>query len=426
MRATRWGSSPNVSSRRPQRGSRQTSSTGPRPWCAPVARICVRTASASSSTSAGSHVLARPIACGKTVASRAINPEQISSWTIAGMPSRVCSTRCRWMSFASSAASVGRRSLAPAMRVTWPRPEASRPALSGRQAVVVGELEDPVAAELRELLLQRHAAEQVVGALLGGQRGVEVAGDLEGRHVRSPSRRDEPRTTSRVGRTTCSGSRAGSSIRSSSSRTASKPIRWIDWSTVVSGGSESADSGTLSNPTTERSSGTASPSRPRDRSSSRSPTRRSRRRSPSAVHRARAGRGRPRSRCRPGSRRRGPGRGRTGCRPLRARRGSPARGAVRTRGRGVRRGSRYAGGRARAGARSRSTAPLRLSESTVGSVEERTLWSTATTGAATVTSTLLGVTRIAPSVRALTRASERRSQPTWSSRRPQSEKTTRS
>ena len=41
----------------------------------------------------GSHVLARPIACGKTVASRAISPEQISSWTIAGIPRRVSSTR---------------------------------------------------------------------------------------------------------------------------------------------------------------------------------------------------------------------------------------------------------------------------------------------------------------------------------------------
>ena len=37
-------------------------------------------------------------------------------------------------------------------------------------------------------------------------------------------------------------------------------MRSTDWSTVVSGGSESADSGTLSNPTTDRSSGTESPS----------------------------------------------------------------------------------------------------------------------------------------------------------------------
>ena len=43
-------------------------------------------------------------------------------------------------------------------------------------------------------------------------------------------------------------------------RVASKPICWIGCSIVVSGGSLSADSGTLSNPITERSSGTRSPS----------------------------------------------------------------------------------------------------------------------------------------------------------------------
>ena len=41
---------------------------------------------------------------------------------------------------------------------------------------------------------------------------------------------------------------------------ASKPICWIGCSIVVSGGSLSADSGTLSNPITERSSGIARPS----------------------------------------------------------------------------------------------------------------------------------------------------------------------
>ena len=101
-RETRYGSSPNVSSVRPQRGSRQTSSTGARPWCAPTARIWTRIASASSSARSGSQVLARPIACGKTTASRAISPEQISSWTIAGIPRRVSSTSWRWIAFASA------------------------------------------------------------------------------------------------------------------------------------------------------------------------------------------------------------------------------------------------------------------------------------------------------------------------------------
>ena len=69
------------------------SSTGERPWCAPIARICARTAAASARESSGAQVLATPIACGKTVDPRAIRPEQISSCTIAGMPSRVSSTR---------------------------------------------------------------------------------------------------------------------------------------------------------------------------------------------------------------------------------------------------------------------------------------------------------------------------------------------
>ena len=74
-----------------------------------------------------------------------------------------------------------------------------------------------------------------------------------------------------------------------------------------------------------------------------------------------------------------------------------------------------------------ATAPLRLSESTLGMLDEAALWSTATTGAPYVKSMLLGVTRIVPSVSVpLTRERYRRSQPTWSSPRPQPENTTRS
>ena len=50
---TRYGSSPYDSSSRPQRGSRQMSSTGDRPWWAPIARIWARTASASRRLSSG-------------------------------------------------------------------------------------------------------------------------------------------------------------------------------------------------------------------------------------------------------------------------------------------------------------------------------------------------------------------------------------
>ena len=51
--------------------------------------------------------------------------------------------------------------------------------------------------------------------------------------------------------------------RRGSGRSASRiarPIRWIGWSMVVRGGAQSADSGMLSKPTTDRSSGTRRPS----------------------------------------------------------------------------------------------------------------------------------------------------------------------
>ena len=71
------------------------------------------------------------------------------------------------------------------------------------------------------------------------------------------------------------------------------------------------------------------------------------------------------------------------------------------------------------------TAPRKFSESTVGGADERTLWSTATTGEPAAASTLVGVTRMTPSVSVPDPREERRSQPAWS-RWPQPEKTTRS
>ncbi len=82
-----------------------------------MARICARTASARAAARSGSHVLARPIACGKIVDPRDIRPEQISSWTIAGIAGRVAVTRWRWIAFARTAASRPARLLAPEMRV---------------------------------------------------------------------------------------------------------------------------------------------------------------------------------------------------------------------------------------------------------------------------------------------------------------------
>ena len=269
------------------------------------------------------------------------------------------------------------------------------------------------AAELRDLLLERHAAEQVVDALLERRapgRGSGATSRCDGRHGHAPrARRDERRTTSRVGSIEVLGPRRRivDQARSASAPPRS-PCSWIDWSTVVSGGSERADSGTLSNPTTERSSGTASPSERAtvDRLDRRHVVRGEDGRR--ALVAAEQLAGRPRSaRLGAVAADADQRRGRARCPPPRAPGGSPARGAAPTRGRGGRRGSRYAGGRARSGARSPSTAPLRLSESTrrearradvVVDGDERR--------GDGVTSTLLGVTRIVPSVRVpLTRAS---------------------
>ncbi|MNW50433.1 hypothetical protein D3C74_278860 [compost metagenome] len=52
---TRYGSSPMVSSTRPQRASRTTSSTGARPWCTPTERMSRPIAAAMRRTSAGSN-----------------------------------------------------------------------------------------------------------------------------------------------------------------------------------------------------------------------------------------------------------------------------------------------------------------------------------------------------------------------------------
>jgi hypothetical protein len=96
-----------------------------------VARICARTASASAVAKDGSQVLASPMAWGKIVDPRAMTPEQISSCTIAGTPSRVEEIRWRWMAFASVAASRAARLLAPEIRVTWPSPWRSRSGPAG-------------------------------------------------------------------------------------------------------------------------------------------------------------------------------------------------------------------------------------------------------------------------------------------------------
>ena len=56
MRDTRYGSSPNVSSTRPQRGSRATSTTGVSAWCVPRDRASSAVIVNSDSTSSGLNV----------------------------------------------------------------------------------------------------------------------------------------------------------------------------------------------------------------------------------------------------------------------------------------------------------------------------------------------------------------------------------
>ena len=132
-------------------------------------------ASAMARLCSGRNVPATPSACGKIVASRAMNPEQISSCTMAGMPRRVWSTRCCWISLASAAAAAARETARPAD----PR-DVADPVAQDRlgalrvEAVRPRDLEDPGAAELGELLVERHECEQVGDAVVDRRRGVEI------------------------------------------------------------------------------------------------------------------------------------------------------------------------------------------------------------------------------------------------------------
>ena len=162
--AARYADSPYVSSTRPQRGSRATSSTGASVWRAPVATICSRITAPMRSMRSGSHVDARPIACGNCVASRAHRPAVLSSWTIAGIPSRVslhevALDRVRELG-ALARAQPGRRAdardLADAVRErAGPRPHRRTPSVDDERGA-------PHATELRELLVQRHARQDRV------------------------------------------------------------------------------------------------------------------------------------------------------------------------------------------------------------------------------------------------------------------------
>ena len=173
--AARYGSSPYVSSMRPQRGSRVMSRTGPSACRAPVASIRRRSVVAICSTRSASHVAAAPMDCWNEGASRASRPWRVSSWKIAGIPSLVSSTRNRWTSLPAAATPNASRFVPPAIRVTWPIPAPEQRARAVEvERALADDLERPDRPELRGLLLDRHPCEQVLDARVDGQLEVPV------------------------------------------------------------------------------------------------------------------------------------------------------------------------------------------------------------------------------------------------------------
>ena len=77
----------------------------------------------------------------------------------------------------ASAAAIGPRFVAPATRLMWPMPSASRSRMrAGSSSVLAPEqLERPERAELGQLLVERHPREQVGDAFVDRQRRIAVA-----------------------------------------------------------------------------------------------------------------------------------------------------------------------------------------------------------------------------------------------------------
>ena len=119
---TRYGSSPMVSSVRPQRGSLVTSRTGERPWWMPTARMLAPMAAAIWQTSSGSKDAPQASGVGKMVAVQAAKPVRHSSCATAGMPNLLAATTCACTSRSVRAASAGGTGRVPNTRVSWPRP----------------------------------------------------------------------------------------------------------------------------------------------------------------------------------------------------------------------------------------------------------------------------------------------------------------
>ena len=111
-----------VSSVRPQRASRVTSSTGARPWCTPTARMLVPMAAAMFATSTGSKLAPQASGVGKMVADQAAKPVRHSSWATAGMPSRLAATIRAWSPASARIPAAGGTGRVPNTRVSCPIP----------------------------------------------------------------------------------------------------------------------------------------------------------------------------------------------------------------------------------------------------------------------------------------------------------------
>jgi hypothetical protein len=119
---TRYGSSPMVSSIRPQRRSLATSSTGASPWWTPRPRISRPIRSPILATSAGSKLAPQHSGDGYTVACQAASPVRHSSCTIAGIPNRPAVMICCCVRATLRAPISGSTGTVPNALVSWPMP----------------------------------------------------------------------------------------------------------------------------------------------------------------------------------------------------------------------------------------------------------------------------------------------------------------
>ena len=124
-----------VSSVRPQRGSRVTSTTGARPWCTPLARMPVPMAAAIWRTRPGSKDAPQASGAGKIVAFQAAKPVRHSSCAIAGMPNLLAATIRRCSPARASIPAAGGTGRVPNTRVSWPMPSRNRSSTGGSSAL---------------------------------------------------------------------------------------------------------------------------------------------------------------------------------------------------------------------------------------------------------------------------------------------------